>query len=699
MLYDLTFQCLYLSSGRTGPGVCFRLYSEDDYGEFDQYSTPEIHRVPLDSLVLQMAGLGLHDPTLFPFIESPQKSHLANAVYFLKAQNALTSEGELTTIGNMLSKLPVDICIGKMLIMGCLFSIVDPVLVIAAALSVQSPLTRRFSGGADDTEHRRKEFFTPHGDPFTLLNIYDEWILVKSDRSINSRKWCKRRGFEEQRFYEISKLRKQFEGILRDHKLLTRRGGGEREDLDRNEKRKSMEQRLERKRLAKIKREHGGNAAKRRKKKMLKMENHYEASDGESEVEEDGSTKVDLNDIEFKMRHDLMKLEASSRRSRQFTIRDVNLLKLIVASGLFPQIVLPDESNQYRKQTEQVYHSKDKQFLTLHPTSVYCLENEFLDSMYQVPSSFSSTNNIKKNEDRGLLTRELLVYVSLLETNKAYLINPMKVHALQTLFLLSNTIDTNSDFTCIVFNEWIELSFQQELPDESGEKKEVRSRGEELVSKVVQLRKSWDDLLQQKLLLQENEEEDEEKEKEETKKTQKRIESLETDVSFALAGFIDTQVDYTIRRVTSVESKSMYVGPAEEFTADPFNTPLTAQTPNHVKGGVFLTPYLTYGCLKDDMSVAVCAGEAEYLVQHYHCERCEEHLICTVVERIQHDESCALKHTNRSSENPTVNEGEIVEGSDSEHKSKNLKSYVCDLCNKTMELTPTDILKHKKSHL
>ena len=46
-------------AGRTGPGVCFRLYAESDYDSFNEYSTPEILRVPLDSLVLQGVALGL----------------------------------------------------------------------------------------------------------------------------------------------------------------------------------------------------------------------------------------------------------------------------------------------------------------------------------------------------------------------------------------------------------------------------------------------------------------------------------------------------------------------------------------------------------------------------------------------------------------------------------------------------------------
>ena len=48
-------------TGRTGPGVCFRLYGEPDYEAFQEYSTPEIQRVPLDALVLQMISMGLPD--------------------------------------------------------------------------------------------------------------------------------------------------------------------------------------------------------------------------------------------------------------------------------------------------------------------------------------------------------------------------------------------------------------------------------------------------------------------------------------------------------------------------------------------------------------------------------------------------------------------------------------------------------------
>merc|ERR1719354_301586 len=86
-------------AGRTGPGICFRLYATSDYDSFSPYATSEIHRVPLDSLVLQMASLGLHDATLFPFIEPPAHSNVVNASQLLKQQGALTADGELTPLG------------------------------------------------------------------------------------------------------------------------------------------------------------------------------------------------------------------------------------------------------------------------------------------------------------------------------------------------------------------------------------------------------------------------------------------------------------------------------------------------------------------------------------------------------------------------------------------------------------------------
>ena len=131
---------------------------------------------------------------------------------YLIEQNALNEREELTLMGKMLSELPVDIQIGKMLIMGSIFHVIEPVVTMAAALSVQSPFLSNLKCDYE-TMNSRKELISDHGDPLTLLNAFNEWIQIKTAKG-NSAKWCKRRGLEEQRFYEISKLKKQFYDLL-----------------------------------------------------------------------------------------------------------------------------------------------------------------------------------------------------------------------------------------------------------------------------------------------------------------------------------------------------------------------------------------------------------------------------------------------------------------------------------------------------
>lgn len=77
----------------------------------------------------------------------------------------------------------------------------------------------------------RKPLESDHGDPLTLLNTYAAWLEVKQEssfsksydknkdnaRSGGSRQWCKKRGLEEQRFYEVTKLRTQFKDLLQVH--------------------------------------------------------------------------------------------------------------------------------------------------------------------------------------------------------------------------------------------------------------------------------------------------------------------------------------------------------------------------------------------------------------------------------------------------------------------------------------------------
>lgn len=67
---------------------------------------------------------------------------------------------------------------GKMLILGCMFHLAEPVLTIAAALSVQSPFTRSAQSHPECAAARRP-LESDHGDPFTLFNVFNAWVQVR----------------------------------------------------------------------------------------------------------------------------------------------------------------------------------------------------------------------------------------------------------------------------------------------------------------------------------------------------------------------------------------------------------------------------------------------------------------------------------------------------------------------------------------
>ena len=380
------------------------MYSEAEYKALSAFSTPEIQRVPLDSLVLTMVSMGLPDVRKFPFIEPPPLESLEESIMVLKAQNALNEDESLTTIGQMLANLPVDVVIGKMLIMGTLFDQSDAILSLAAALSVQNPFTNDAYKDQDCIANRRN-LDSDHGDPITLWNSYREWLQIKALNRENSRRWCKKRGLEEQRFYEMTKLRQQFKDLLEDAGLLQK-------DLKSMSSSERTKRHGELKNLRHLKKEfHKQEGPK--KKKILKMA-MYEAT------EDQDDDKLDIKDIEFRMRNDTSNV---LQNSKAISYKDLNILKLILSSGLYPQIALPDEYNPAKAASEQLFHTRVKPFNVLHPNGIFASYPEYLNidnmDIINVPG-FPSKYPVS-------FKHQVLVYLSLLETNKPYLINTIRM--------------------------------------------------------------------------------------------------------------------------------------------------------------------------------------------------------------------------------------------------------------------------------
>lgn len=92
-----------------------------------------------------------------------------------------SSSLKVTSLGRLLADLPVEFSLGRMLIVASLLGVVEPVLTLVAGMSVQAPLVPVTSLGGSELARRMEalsEFESDHGDAFTVMNVFDEWLRV-----------------------------------------------------------------------------------------------------------------------------------------------------------------------------------------------------------------------------------------------------------------------------------------------------------------------------------------------------------------------------------------------------------------------------------------------------------------------------------------------------------------------------------------
>eukprot|EP01052_Picozoa_sp_SAG31_P015913 SAG31_NODE_1036_length_10221_cov_170.602326_11_plen_185_part_00 len=157
-------------AGRVRPGNCFFLYTRERQSKLPDYQVPEMMRVPLDELCLQIKLLGLGEVATFlnKAIEPPPEVAVAEAIKGLQELQALDLREYLTPLGYHLASLPVNVRIGKMMLYGSIFRCLDPVLTIAAGLASRSPFVAPFDkrDEADKAHKVRLTFCSKTKDPF-----------------------------------------------------------------------------------------------------------------------------------------------------------------------------------------------------------------------------------------------------------------------------------------------------------------------------------------------------------------------------------------------------------------------------------------------------------------------------------------------------------------------------------------------------
>ncbi|GJW53731.1 probable pre-mRNA-splicing factor ATP-dependent RNA helicase DEAH5 [Tanacetum coccineum] len=201
-------------AGRTGPGKCYRLYTEKAYNnEMSPASIPEIQRVNLTSITLNLKAMGINDLLAFDFMDSPSPQALISALEQLYTLGALDEEGLLTKLGRRMADFPLEPPLSKMLLASVDLGCSDEILTIIAMITTENVFVRPREKQAQ-ADQKKANFFLPEGDHITLLAVYKAWKAKNF-----SVPWCSENFLQSKSLKNAQDVRKQLLSIMDKYKL------------------------------------------------------------------------------------------------------------------------------------------------------------------------------------------------------------------------------------------------------------------------------------------------------------------------------------------------------------------------------------------------------------------------------------------------------------------------------------------------
>ena len=205
--------------GRVEPGICIRLFSEEDFLARPEFTDPEILRTNLAAVILQMLHLRLGEIDQFPFIEPPDGKAISDGFNLLQELSAVNRENQLTPMGRQLARLPIDPRLGRMLLEGARQGSLQEVLIIASVLSVQDPRERppERQQAADQAHAQWKD---ADSDFAALVNLWRGFETQRQELGSSAlRNWCRKQFLNYLRLREWRDAHRQLSLICRDLQL------------------------------------------------------------------------------------------------------------------------------------------------------------------------------------------------------------------------------------------------------------------------------------------------------------------------------------------------------------------------------------------------------------------------------------------------------------------------------------------------
>ncbi|KAF7889028.1 hypothetical protein EAF00_009328 [Botryotinia globosa] len=226
-------------AGRTGPGHCYRFYSSAVYErDFEEFAEPEILRMPIEGVVLQLKSMNLQHVVNFPFPTPPDRQSLASSEKLLTYLSAISPSGQITPTGSTMSIFPLSPRFARILLVGHLHDCLPYTIALVAGLSAadifipenqvipaatpredeDSYLTTAEKIEQDARANLRRQFNKVHqsfcflddrSDAIKLLQAVGEFAHEPTES------WCASHYVRYKTLKEISQLRRQITDLLR----------------------------------------------------------------------------------------------------------------------------------------------------------------------------------------------------------------------------------------------------------------------------------------------------------------------------------------------------------------------------------------------------------------------------------------------------------------------------------------------------